>query len=198
MVAAMGGTKQRTDQIFDMIRNYEYYDERTDNTENYLLDPQTLLPYENRDEVIRGVAEKLRGDSLASKGFLENIIGDEREGTLVLAHDEWVEAAIAKADQVAKTMGLGLKPMRFEYAPAEINAAATFAYLDERYYLDRFFPMGWEDYFENYGVICKMKLSPTVSAARYLPSHALKCESKDRNIHRFLMRLGFQSWQLPQ
>ena len=189
--------EQRTKQIFDMIRNYEYYDERKDNTENYLLEPDSLMPYEKRDEVIRGVADLLRGDSLASKSFLENIIGDEREGTLVLAHDEWVEAAIAKADQVAKATGVGLKPMRFEYTPDEINAAVTFAYLDERYYLDRFFPMGWEDYFENYGVICKMKLSPSVSAARYLPSHALKCETKNRNIYRFLMRLGFQSWQLP-
>ncbi|MBQ7516624.1 MAG: hypothetical protein IJS96_10105 [Schwartzia sp.] len=196
-MAASASVKQRIEQIFDMIRNYEYYDERKDNTENYLLNMETLMPYENRDEVIQGVAEKLRGDSLASKSFLENIIGDEHEGTLVLAHDEWVEAAIAKADQVAKAMGVGWKPMRFEYEPAEINAAATFAYLDEKYYLDRFFPMGWEDYFENYGVICKMKLSPSVSAARYLPSHALKCESKNRNIHRFLMRLGFQSWQLP-
>ncbi len=189
--------EQRTKQIFEMIRNYEYYDERKDNTENYLLEPDSLMPYEKRGEVIRGVADLLRGDSLASKSFLENIIGDEHEGTLVLAHDEWVEAAIAKADQVAKATGVGLKPMRFEYAPDEINAAVTFAYLDERYYLDRFFPMGWEDYFENYGVICKMKLSPSVSAARYLPSHALKCETKNRNIYRFLMRLGFQSWQLP-
>jgi len=189
-------TEQRIDQIFDMIRNYEYYDERRDNTENYLMDMETLRPREDQEEIIKGVAEKLRQDSLASKSFLETIIGEEREGTLVIAHDAWIEAAIAKAAQMAKATGLGLMPLRLEYTPEQINAAATFAYLDEKYYLDRFFPMECEEYFDNYGIICKMKLSPTVNAARYLPSHALKCESKSRDIQRFLIRLGFQSWQL--
>ena len=80
MTAAARGNK-----IFDMICHYENYDGRLDNTENYLMAGGGPGPFAERDAVIAMVAEKLRRDSIAAQLFLENIIGGEHEGFLVVA-----------------------------------------------------------------------------------------------------------------
>lgn len=182
----------RGDKIFDMICHYENYDGRLDNTENYLMAGDGPEPFAERDAVIAMVAEKLRRDSIAAQLFLENIIGGEHEGFLVVAHDAWVEAAIERRDAVAKMMGLGIKPLRLEMEPEVLSAGMTMKYLYDEAALERLFPIADEAYQEDYGIICRVRLLTEPPAVRYLPARALKCAASSHEVLRALNKLGFQ------
>lgn len=184
-------TAARVDKIVDMIAHYEKYDGRLDNTGNYLKLPDGT-PYAEREAVIQGVADKLRQDSIAAKNLLEDIIGDEHEGALVLAHDEWVEAAVERVNSVAKMMGLGVKPLRIEMEPEALNAGMEMYYLYDRCELERFFSIAADEYLGKYGIICKVKLFTEPPANRYLPAGALKCAASSHEVLRALTKLGFQ------
>lgn len=181
---------ERADKIFDMICHYEKYDGRLDNTENYLMDG--AAPFGERAAVIAMVAEKLQKDSIAAKLLLEDIIGGEHEGSLVVAHDEWVEAAIARTDAVAKMMGLGIKPPCLDMEAEALNAGMTMQYLYDGAALERLFPLADEAYQEEYGIICRVRLLTEPPTVRYLPARALKCAASSHEVLRAINKLGFQ------
>lgn len=188
-------TAARADKIFDMICHYEHYDGRLDNTENYLRQPDGAAPYEAREEVIALVADKLRHDSIAAKILLEDIIGGEHEGALIIAHDEWVAAAIERLDSITKAMGLGVKAPRIEMEPAALNAGMEMYYLYDRCQLEKFFPIASDEYMDDYGIICKVKIEVPEPRYRYLPACSLKCLVAAPEVLRALTKLGFSRAQ---
>lgn len=191
MEAAMTAA-ERADRIFDMICHYENYDGRLDNTENYLMENSGAVPFGARDEVVAMVAEKLRKDSIAAKMLLEDIIGGEHEGSLVVAHDAWVEAAIERTDAVAKMMGLGIKPPRLEMEPEALRDGMEMQYLYDGAVLERLFLVADEAYQEDYGIVCRVRLLTDPPVVRYLPTRALKCAASSHEVLRAINKLGFQ------
>ena len=182
---------ERAEKIFDMICHYENYDGRLDNTENYLM-AKDGAEFGAQEEVVAMVAEKLRGDSIAAKMLLEDIIGGEHEGALVVAHDAWVEAAIERTDAVAKRMGLGIKPPRLEMEPEALSAGMTMQYLYDEAAFERLFLVADEAYQEDYGMVCRVRLLTQPPVVRYLPTRALKCAAKSHEVLRAINKLGFQ------
>lgn len=183
---------QRAAKIFELISNFEHYDGRLDNTENYLLDIDTGSYIPEAGKIIEVIRNRLLKDGLASRSLLWNIIGDEEEGSLIWMHDEWVEAAIERNMQDTLLLGTGFNPITMPMELEQLQAGlASLRYIEEPFALERIFLVPMRSYQKEHGHVVKV-VTPEPHRCRYLPSRALKCEALTHEVLRAMTKLGFQ------